>query len=265
MSLKENQEVIPTSKSHLKALVKKGREAAMKNAEDKDKPKSWPNRSGQPDFAARMKAKHGANWRTANADAGAARAKAAKEKTEVEEEVNPHDRADRLRKNADTAMDRSHKDPTKENNAAADRHMQRYSEFYTKNRRTLDDSYDQTAAFADRVMESVDKKYRYGATDRDLSPGEERNAQAELAPTRANIAGIKIGAGKKRMAGYVKDYRSKLGAKTVGSETPRTVGSRWDSTVTTGGHEIDRPKHPKINPKFSVKRDGDIPMPRSRR
>ena len=83
MSLKENQEVIPTSKSHLKALVKKGREAAMKNAEDKDKPKSWPNRSGQPDFAARMKAKHGANWRTANADAVAAREKAAKDHAKV--------------------------------------------------------------------------------------------------------------------------------------------------------------------------------------
>lgn len=237
MSLKENQEVIPTSKSHLKALVKKGREAAMKNAEDKDKPKSWPNRSGQPDFAARMKAKHGANWRTANADAGAARAKAAKEKTEVEEEVNPHDRADRLRKNADTAMDRSHKDPTKENNAAADRHMQRYSEFYTKNRRTLDDSYDQTAAFADRVMESVDKKYRYGAQARELSPGQEKHAQAQLAPTRKNISGIKIGAGKERMAGYVKNYRKGLGVKNSEEDNARWIKNSDGSGQWSDGYK----------------------------
>ena len=122
--MNENQEIKPTSKSHLKALVKRGREKAQKEAEADERDRA--------ERAVRRRNRQGSNYDPSEDDL-------------EEMKMTPTDAVKKLQQ-------MKTEDP------------KRYKEIMNKksttypSARALADSYDPTAEFADRVMrEAFDK------------------------------------------------------------------------------------------------------------
>ena len=251
MSLEENQEVRPTSRSHLAALVKRG-QAAARAAEAKgdagSQPKDKPSRtselllgkkkSSRPSAAAEREMIR-ANRAGSNYDPT--------DRTESygAAEVSPSVEADRYRATADRKMERTNKDNTPKNRIASKRAMDRYSEFFNKNRRAIGDSYDATAEFTDRVMNRVTEAFA------EMTPAERKDYDSKaLKPKNVRSSS------RSEREKYVRDFRAnrrgegsgRLGVKgqkrndlkrRLGGKNPEADVARWIKNADGSGQWSD--------------------------